>query len=101
MNMKEGFDDLGIEGCQIESTVFDGVYFHISIKTHFDEIYELHEGDVMYSYDTLHKSGLVDTHLCKKGEYSWVVSNTDVCQQLFTTVNWGANYEKFVAATAL
>ncbi|CAL4126784.1 unnamed protein product [Meganyctiphanes norvegica] len=66
-NMKEGFDDLGIEGCQIESTLFDGVYFHISIKTHFDEIYELNEGEFMYSYDTLHQSGIVDTHLCIKG----------------------------------
>ena len=46
-------------------------------------------------------SGLVDTHLCKKGEFSWIVSNTDVCQQLFTTFNWGANYEKLVAATSL
>jgi hypothetical protein len=100
-NMKEGFDALGVEGCQIESTVFDGVYFHIGIQKHFDAMYGLHEGDVLYSYDTLHKSGLVDTHLCKKQEFKWVVLNTDICQKLFRMFNWGSNYEKLVLATAL
>ena len=42
-NMKEGFDALGVEGCQIESTVFDGVYFHIGIQKYFDAMYGLHE----------------------------------------------------------
>ncbi|CAB4009077.1 Hypothetical predicted protein [Paramuricea clavata] len=100
-NMKEGFDALGVEGCQIESTVFDGVYFHIRIQKYFDAIYGLHERDILYSYDTLHKSGLVDTHLCKKEEFKWVVSNTDICQKLFRMFNWGSNYEKLVVATAL
>ena len=50
---------------------------------------------------SLHKTGFVDTHLCKKKVYSWVVSNTDTCQQIFTTFNWDANYEKLVSATVL
>ena len=100
-NMKEGFDALGVEGCQIESTVFDGVYFHIGIQKYFDAMYGLHERDILYSYDTLHKSGLVDTHLCEKEEFKWVVSNTDICQKLFRMFNWGSNYEKLVVATAL
>ena len=99
--MKQGFDLLGINGWQIESTVFDGVYFHIGIQKHFNAAYALQEGTIMYSYDTLHESGLADTCLCKKEEFAWVVSHTDICQQLFKVFNWGANYEKFVAATAL
>ena len=100
-NMKNGFDDLEMLSCQIESTVFDGVYFHCSIQKHFNQLYEIKDADVLYSYDTLHKSGLVDTHMCKKKEFQWVVEDTKVCQSLFKLFNWGANYEKFVEATAL
>ena len=100
-NSKQSFDLLGVNGSQIESTVFDGVYFHIGVQKHFDAAFGLKEGNILYSYDTLHKSGLVNTHLCKKEEFAWVVSHTDVCQQLFKLFNWGANYEKLVAATKL
>ena len=31
-NMKQSFDLLGVNGSQIESTVFDGVYFHIGVQ---------------------------------------------------------------------
>ena len=79
--MKQSFDLLGVNGFQIESTVFDGVYFHIGVQEHFDAAFGLNEENILYSYDTLHKSGLVDTHLCKKDEqFAWVVSHTDVCQ---------------------
>ena len=100
-NMKSGFDELEISSCQIESTVFDGVYFHCNIQMHFSEVYGINDGDVLYSYDTLHKSGLVDTHMCKKKEFKWVVEDTIVCQSVFNTFNWGANYEKLVKATVL
>ena len=100
-NMEPSFDLLGVNGSQIESTVFDGVYFHIGVQEHFEAAFGLKEGNILYSYDTLHKSGLVDTHLCKKNKFAWVVSLTDVYQQLFKLFNWGANYEKLVAATTL
>ena len=64
-------------------------------------MYKLKNGDILYSYDTLHKIDLVDTHLCKKEEFKWIVSNTGVCQKLFRMFNWGSNYEKLVDATAL
>ena len=35
LNMKSGFDRFGIASDQIESGVFDGVYFHCSIEDHF------------------------------------------------------------------
>lgn len=37
----------------------------------------------------------MDTHLCKKDEFAWVVSHINVCQQLFKL------FEKLVAATIL
>ncbi len=100
-NMKAGFDEFGISACQIESAVFDGVYFHCSIQKHFNELYGTNDGDILFCYDTLHKSGLVDTHMCKKKEFAWFVEDTHVYQQVFTLFNWGANYEELVAATAL
>lgn len=99
--MKSGLDEFGIAGCQIESAVFDGVYFHCSVQKHFNELYGLKENDVLYSYDTLHKSRLVDTHMCKKEEFKWIVDIMHICQQVFHLFNWGSNYEKLVAATAL
>ena len=78
-NMKEGFDLYGINSCQIESCVLDGVYFHCSIQKHFDEIYNLQPGSVLYSWDRLHKSGLVDTHLGKQTQFAWLSHIIEVC----------------------
>ena len=74
-NMKLSFDLLWVNGSQTESTVFDGVYFHIGVQEHFDAVFGLKEGNILFSYDTLHKSCLVDTHLCKNDELAWVVSH--------------------------
>ena len=41
MNMKAGFDLYGIFSCQVESGVFDGVYFHCSVEEHFNDVYQL------------------------------------------------------------
>lgn len=64
-NTRSGLDEFGIAGCQIESAVFDGVYFHCSVQKHLNALYGLKDGDILYSYDTLHKSGLVNTHVQK------------------------------------
>ena len=78
---------LGSMVLKLRALVFDGVYFHIGVQEHFDAAFGLKENNILYSYDTIHKSGLVDTHLCKKDEFGWVVSHTDVCQQLFKLFN--------------
>ena len=99
--MKKGLDEFDVVSCQIESAVFDGVYFHCNIEKHFNSLYGLKDGGILYSHDALHKSGLVDTHMCKKTQFAWVADITQVCQQLFHVFNCGANYEKLVQATAL
>ena len=100
-NMKTGYDKHGIKGIQIKSAVFDGVYLHCSIADHFNEIYDIEPGTVLFSWDGLHKCGLVDKHISKRAEFVWLVNDTDTCQQLFTMFNWGASYEKFLQATLL
>lgn len=98
-NMKEGFDSFGISSKQIESGVFDGVYFHCSISKHLEELYKTNQEHVLYTWDPLHKTGLVDKDVADKKV--WVTDITTICQQIFNTFNWGANYEKFREATTL
>ena len=39
--------------------------------------------------------------MCKKSEFQWLKSITDICVRLFKLFNWGANFEKLVEATNL
>ena len=64
-NMKSGFDHLGVDASQIESGEFDGVYFHCSIEENLGHLYNLKPGKVLYTWDPLHKTGLVDKHVTK------------------------------------
>jgi hypothetical protein len=100
-NMKTGFDCVGIDAAQIESGVFDGVYFHCSIEEYLGKLYKLEPGKVLYTWDPLHKTGLVDKHLSAKPSFEWLTVLVTCCQQLFTTFNWGANYEKLRDASAI
>ena len=100
-NIKEGLDAYAITGSQIESAVFDGVYFHCNVPEMLNHYYELDQDSVMYSWDALHQCGLIDTHMCKKDQFAWLQKDTETCQQVFSTYNWGANYEKLYDATAL
>jgi hypothetical protein len=47
----------------------------------------------------LYKTGLIDKGLTKALE--WLQDMISICQQIFNTFNWGANYEKFREARAL
>ena len=63
-------------------------------------VYDLQPNTVFWAWDALHRSGLVDTHLCKEERFQWLV-DTDVCSQLFRMFNWGQNHEKLVEASVL
>ena len=99
INMKEGFDSFRITSKQIESGVFDGVYFHCSVNKHLHTLYNFEEGQVLYTWDPLHKTGLVDKHVTR--DKKWLEDVIKKCQQIFNTFNWGTNYETFREATAL
>ena len=99
-NMKGGFDYIGLNPVQIESGVFDGVYFHCSIEEHLGRLYNFPPGKVLYSWDALHKTGLVDKHMNAQESFKWLQDMVSWCSQIFNTFNWGANYEQFRDATA-
>ena len=42
-NMKKGLDEFGVVRCEIEIPVFDGIYFHCSIKKLLNSLYGLKE----------------------------------------------------------
>ena len=48
-NMKSGFDSFGITASQLESCVFDGVYFHCSIEEQINQLYDLQSGQLFTS----------------------------------------------------
>ena len=91
MNIKEGMDQFNIKSCQIEGGSFDGQYFHLGVQKALESptVYDLPPNSVFWAWDALHKSGLVDTHLCKEERFQWLVDDMDVCSQLFIMFNWG------------
>ena len=99
-SIKDGFDSLKISGELLESLVFDGVYFHCHVLEHLIEIYQLDPDKVNASWDWMHRTGIADKNVTKKECFEWLRSLIDVCHQIFTTFNWGANYEKFREASA-
>ena len=48
-NMKTGNDYVGLVAKQIESGVFDGVYFHCSVEEHMARLYSFETGQVLYT----------------------------------------------------
>ena len=64
-------------------------------------MYSIPNKSVLWAWDAMHKSGLVDTHLCKEVRFSWLVTDTELCSQLFKMFNWGQNHEKLVEASLL
>ena len=98
-NMKDGFDDFGISGKQIESAVFDGVYFHCSVDDHLVKLYDINRKHVLFTWDPLHLTGLVDKDISK--DRKWLEDIVENCKEMFQLFNWGANYEKLREATAL
>eukprot|EP00794_Sanderia_malayensis_P014467 gene14467-15971_t len=102
-NMKEGFDKFNLQSSQIEGGSFDGQYFHLRVEEALESaaLYDLPPKNVLWAWDAMHKSGLVDTHLCKEKRFKWLVDDTDVCSQLFRLFNWGQNHEKLVEASVL
>ena len=96
VNMKSGFDYIGIRGKQIKSGVFDGVYDHISIEKHLGELYpDMNKVEFLFTHDPLHRTGLEDKHMCNaKGEHKWINAFNEICHQLYVTFSWGASHVK-------
>ena len=98
-------DQFNIKSCEIEGGSFDGQYFHLGVHDQkaleSPMVYDLQPNTVFWDWKALHRSGLVDTHLCKEERFQWLVDDTDVCSQLFRMFNWGQNHEKLVESSVL
>ena len=90
-SIKEGFDDFKITGDQLESFVFDGVYFHCSVLEKIVEIYGLYSDVVHASWDWMHRTGIVDKNVTSEKGFDWLRDMIETCHQIFTTFNLGAN----------
>ena len=86
-SIKNGFDGFKIISKQLESFVFDGVYFHCSVLEHLIELYDLEPGTVHASWDWMHRTGLIDKKLTKQDKFAWLRNMIDVCHQIFLTFN--------------
>ena len=88
-SIKSGFDSFKIIIKQLESFVFDGVYFHCSVLEHLTHLYDLDPGTVHTSRDWMHKTVLLDKKLTNQDMFDWLRNLLDVCHQIFLTFNWG------------
>ena len=88
-----------ISSVQIEGGSFDGQYFHLSVPQHLADSLHLPE-QFFCSWDPLHKGGLVDKHIREDASFKWLVDLKTICREIYTTFNWGKNYENFLQVCA-
>ena len=86
----------GISSTQIERGFFDGQYFHLSVPNHLTEKLGRLGESFLCTWDPLHKGGVIDTHIREDKSFEWLVEIQGVCKQIYTTFNWGKNYENFL-----
>lgn len=87
--------DWGIKGTQVEGGSFDGQYFHLSVPDHLREKMNLSE-QFLCTWDPMHKGGVVDSHIREDESFAWLVEIQTLCKEIYTTFNWGKNYENFL-----
>ena len=84
-----------IQGDQMEGESFDGQYFHFSVPARLAEALLLLD-QFNFTWDPLHKGGVLDNHIREDSSFSWLVQIQTICREIFCTFNWGKNYESFL-----
>ena len=74
---------------------FDGQYFHLSVPAHLTEALHLSD-QFICTQDPLHKGGVVNNHIREDSSFSWLVEIQTICREIFSTFNWGKNYQNFL-----
>ena len=59
------------------------------------DVLDLHE-EFFATHDPLHKSGIVDTHIRKDSNFSWLTNVQEICSEIYQKFNWGKNYELLI-----
>ena len=78
----------------MEGGSFDRQYFHLSVPAHLTETLHLSD-QFICTWDALHKGGVVVNHIREDSSFSWLVEIQTICSEIFSTFDWGKNYEKF------
>ena len=84
-----------IQGDQMEGESFDRQHFHFSVPAHLTEALLLLD-QFIFTWDPLHKGGVLDNHIREDSSFSWLVQIQTICREIFSTFNWGKNYESFL-----
>lgn len=95
-NIKHTLDSRHIVGEQLEGGSTDGQYFHLGVPEAFEKLYGIADGSLHWSWDALHRTGLVDSWLMKEDDFNWIIDVLDVCVSVYKLFNGGQNYEKLV-----
>ena len=77
--IKGGYDYIGLNSVQIESGVFDGVYFHCWVEENLNRLYNLQPGKFLYIWDVLHTAGLIDKHMNVQDTFRWLHDCVTCC----------------------
>ena len=85
-------NEFGIKASQLEGASFDGAYFHQSVPKHLKEAMKISDQFVA-THDPLHKTGIVDAHIRKDSNFSWLTKVQEVCSAIYSKFNWGKNHE--------
>ena len=84
-----------IQEAQVEDGSFDGQYFHLSVPAHLTEALHLSD-QFICTQDPLHKGGVVNNHIREDSSFSWLVEIQTICREIFSTFNWGKNYQNLL-----
>ena len=77
---------------KIEGASFDGAYFHQSVPNYMKTTLNLTE-TFFASHDPLHRAGIVDVHIRKDSDYSWLTSVQETCSEIYNKFNYGKNHD--------
>ena len=95
-NIEHTSDSRHIVGERSERGSTDREYFHLGVPEAFEKLYGMSCGILHWSWDALHRTGLVDSWLMKEDDFKWMIDVLDVCVSVYKLLNWGQNCEKLV-----
>ena len=79
----------------MEGGSFDGQYFHLNVPAHLTESLQLSD-QFICKWDLLHKGGVEGNHIREDSSFFWLVEIQTICWEIFSTFNWGKNYQNFL-----
>ena len=91
-------EQFGIIGDQLSSSAFDGAYFTTNVPDYLQKHYGKSEDEFPAHWDWMHKLGLIDKHISKSKEFSWLADLCELCSTLYCKFDAGNYHERLVKA---